>query len=183
VGLFDSPAPIPKCASPSASTHGHPSPYGNQDSTKSQQDAIPILPFTGERIVPGMGAEALFRQHEVRYLFAGSFVKNNRVLDVASGSGLGTDYLLRSGAQSCVGLDIDQAAIEYARARYPNCEFTQCEATRLCLADDSVDVVVSFETIEHIKDQKAFLSECKRVLKPEGLVICSTPNRTLSRWS
>jgi len=143
---------------------------------------IATLPITGERLVPGTIGGRLFRQHEVRYVFAGAFVKNKRVLDVASGSGIGTHYLLNAGAKSCIGLDIDTEAVKYAQAAYGGCIFTQCEATRLCLAEESVDAVVSFETIEHISDQKSFLHECWRVLRPGGIFVCSTPNRTLTRW-
>jgi ubiquinone/menaquinone biosynthesis C-methylase UbiE len=143
---------------------------------------IPTLPVTGERFVPGMVGERLFRQHEVRYVFAGALAKNKRVLDVASGSGVGTRYLSSAGAASCIGLDIDKLAVQYARAAYDDCVFIQCEATRLCLAEASVDAVVSFETVEHIEDQKAFLLECRRVLTPGGIFVCSTPNRTLARW-
>lgn len=157
----------------------------NQDSFPPEcggRTVAPTLPFTGERIVPGMAAEQLFREHEARYVFAGKFVKNKRVLDVACGSGLGTDYLLKAGAQSCLGLDIDNEAIEYARAVYKDCNFVQCDATSLCLLDGTVDAVVSFETIEHVKNQASFLLECRRVLRPGGILVCSTPNRTLSRW-
>jgi SAM-dependent methyltransferase len=129
-----------------------------------------------------MVAEHLFREHEARYIFAGRYVKGMRVLDVACGSGIGTRYLLKAGAQSCLGLDIDNLAIAYARAVYGDCVFAQCDATHLCLRDDAVDVVVSFETIEHVKDQVSFLGECKRVLRPGGILLCSTPNRTISRW-
>jgi ubiquinone/menaquinone biosynthesis C-methylase UbiE len=142
----------------------------------------PTLPFTGERIVPGMVGAQLFREHEVRYVFAGKFVKDKRVLDVACGSGIGTDYLLKAGARSCLGLDIDRGAIEYARAVYKGCDFVQCDAASLCLLDGTVDAVVSFETIEHVKDQTKFLLECRRVLRPGGILVCSTPNRTLYRW-
>jgi SAM-dependent methyltransferase len=140
------------------------------------------LSVTGERIVPGEVAEELFRDHEVRYVFAASFVKGQRVLDVACGTGIGTHYLIQAGARSCLGLDIDPGAAAYAKATYQDCAFAQCDGTSLCLADASVDAVVSFETIEHVKDQTAFLLECRRVLTPGGVLICSTPNRTLSCW-
>ncbi len=145
--------------------------------------AVPTLPFTGERIVPGKVDVFLFREHEARYVFAGRFVKDKRVLDVACGAGIGTHYLLEAGAQSCLGLDIDAAAVDYARAAYKGCCFTQGDATNLCLPDESVDVVVSFETIEHLGNQLRFLEECNRVLRPGGILICSTPNHTLHRWA
>lgn len=140
------------------------------------------LPFTGERIVPGKVEEGIFREHEARYLFAGRLVKDKQVLDLACGTGIGTYHLLKAGAQTCVGLDIDKGAIDYARDAYKGCVFAQCNATSLCLPDASVDVVVSFETIEHVQDQMNFLLECKRVLRPRGILVCSTPNRTMFRW-
>jgi ubiquinone/menaquinone biosynthesis C-methylase UbiE len=144
---------------------------------------VPTLPFTGERMVPGQVLEPLFREHEVRYVFASKFVRDKVVLDVACGTGIGTQHLLDAGARSCLGLDIDRPAIGYARAVYKRCQFEECDATSLCVSDSSMDVVVSFETIEHLRDQVKFLSECNRVLRPGGLLVCSTPNRTISRWA
>jgi ubiquinone/menaquinone biosynthesis C-methylase UbiE len=135
-----------------------------------------------ERIVPGQVQDALFREHEARYIFAGKFVRNKRVLDVACGTGIGTQFLLGAGACSCIGFDIDAEAVAYAKAAYKRCSFAQCDATMLCLPNSSVDVVVSFETIEHIRDQQRFLLECRRVLRPAGILICSTPNRAIIRW-
>lgn len=143
------------------------------------------LEFTGERIVPGRTAEALFREHEQRYVFAGQYVSGKNVLDVACGTGVGTAFLRNAGANRVWGFDIDGQAITFAAAKYPDCEFAQCDATALnaVLADGSVDVVVSFETLEHLKAQREFLLACHRVLKPGGLLICSTPNLQISRWS
>ncbi len=145
--------------------------------------AFPLGPFTGERMIPGQVLEPLFLEHEARYLFAGKYVQDKVALDVACGAGIGTHYLLQAGAHSCMGLDIDEPTINEAKATYHGCQFEQCDATSLIVSDNSVEVVVSFETIEHLSDQGKFLSECRRVLKPGGLLICSTPNRTLTRWA
>lgn len=145
-------------------------------------EGAPDLEFTGERIVPGKTAEALFREHEERYVFAGQYVAGKDVLDVACGTGVGTSFLRQAGAHRAWGLDIDPEAIAFARTRYRDCEFARCEATDLCLADSLIDVVVSFETIEHVKDQQKFIFECNRVLRPGGLLICSTPNTRMYRW-
>jgi ubiquinone/menaquinone biosynthesis C-methylase UbiE len=155
---------------------------GDSIQSGSSFATVPPLPMTGERIHPGMAGEQVFREHEARYVFASKFVQGKKVLDVACGIGIGTECLLKGGAQTCVGLDIDPFAVAYARAAYGNCVFARCDATSLCLADDAVDVVVSFETIEHLRDHASFLRECKRVLRPGGILICSTPNQTLSRW-
>jgi SAM-dependent methyltransferase len=145
--------------------------------------SVSTLPVTGERLVPGVLADRLFREHEARYIFAGKFVVGKRTLDIACGSGMGTKYLSVAGAASSIGLDIDPTAVSFASSLYGDCEFAQCDVTNLCVASASIDVVVSFETIEHIEDQTKFLTECHRVLKPGGVLICSTPNQMLSKWA
>jgi O-antigen/teichoic acid export membrane protein/2-polyprenyl-3-methyl-5-hydroxy-6-metoxy-1,4-benzoquinol methylase len=153
-----------------------------EESTPGIAGAAPELELTGERIVPGKTPEALFREHEERYTFAGQYVSGKDVLDVACGSGIGTSFLRGAGARSVCGLDIDQDAVAFAKARYGDCIFAQSDATDLCLANSSVDVVVSFETLEHLEDQRRFLTECHRVLRSGGMLICSTPNATVYRW-
>jgi ubiquinone/menaquinone biosynthesis C-methylase UbiE len=140
--------------------------------------------FTGERIVPGRTAEHLFREHEERYVFAGQYVKGKDVLDVACGTGVGSAHLHHAGARSVWGLDIDPQAIAFAKARYGFGSFAECDATELFLPNSSVDVVVSFETIEHLMDHQKYITECRRVLRPGGIFICSTPNTKLygRRW-
>jgi ubiquinone/menaquinone biosynthesis C-methylase UbiE len=138
--------------------------------------------FTGERVVPGSTPENIFRESQMRYLFASQFVKGRSVLDIASGTGIGSHCLLKAGAANCLGLDIDLAALRYASSQYAGCHFAGCDAMNLCLADESVDLVVSFETIEHVLSPETFLSECRRVLRKKGLLICSTPNRSVFQW-
>jgi 2-polyprenyl-3-methyl-5-hydroxy-6-metoxy-1,4-benzoquinol methylase len=146
--------------------------------------AAPDLDLTGERIVPGKTPEVVFREHEERYAFAAQYVLGKHVLDVACGTGVGTFFLRQAGARCAWGLDIDPRAIAFAKSRYGDCKFAQSDATALCLQDNSVDVVVSFETVEHLGEsaQRKFPLECRRVLRPGGLLICSTPNTTLYRW-
>jgi len=120
---------------------------------------------------------------QARYHLAAQFVrKNDRVLDAACGLGYGT-AILRAGtlAASVTGVDAAKSAITYARACYDGSsapvKFQQLTLPKLAgWADDSVDLVVSFETVEHLKDPKAFLAEIHRVLTPGGRFICSVPN-------
>jgi SAM-dependent methyltransferase len=136
------------------------------------------LPFTGERFVPGTRGE-IWIEHWHRYHFARRWVEGKRVLDVACGEGYGAALLARSAAE-VVGVDVSEAALAHARTTYrslSNLRFEAGSCARLPLADASVDVAVSFETIEHIGEQEAFLDELARVLRPDGILILSSPNR------
>lgn len=136
--------------------------------------------FTGERVVPNDTPYYIFQEHINRYHFASSLTNNKVVLDVACGMGYGSDYLIKNGAKKVIGLDISEESIIFAKNSYKNSNLTFIEgdaATKLPFEDDYFDVVVSFETIEHIKEYKNFLNECKRVLKTGGVFICSTPNK------
>jgi len=136
--------------------------------------------FTGERFLPGVTGE-IACEHWHRYAFAQRFVEGKRVLDAACGEGYGTALLARA-ARSVVGVDIDAAVVEAARNAYAaatNLSFEAGSVTALPLADASVDIVVSFETIEHLDadDQPAMLAEFARVLAADGLLLLSSPNK------
>jgi SAM-dependent methyltransferase len=137
------------------------------------------LEFTGERFVPGIAGE-IAHEHWHRYAFARRYVAGKRVLDVACGEGYGT-ALLAGVAGAVTGIDIDAGAVAHARKTYaalPNLRFAEGSAARLPLPDASVDVVVSFETIEHLPraDQPRMLAEIARVLAADGVLVMSAPN-------
>ena len=133
-----------------------------------------------ERIVPETNdyIEILFHLH--RYLSIVNIVRDQTVLDIASGEGYGSN-ILASHASYVVGVDIDENSVSMAGSKYikDNLEFIHANATKIPFPDDYFDVVVSFETIEHLNelDQKIFLSEIKRVLKDRGVIIMSTPDK------
>lgn len=138
------------------------------------------LEFTGERFLPGAPG-AIAYEHWHRYAFALRFARGRSVLDAACGEGYGTAFLAQA-AQSAVGIDIDADAVRHARETYgaiPNLRFESASVTALPLPDASVDVVVSFETIEHLPaaDQPRMLSEFARVLTVDGVLVLSSPNR------
>lgn len=133
---------------------------------------------TGERMVPAYHkTHMVYGEHIVRYQAAIPLVKGKVVLDIASGSGYGSS-VLGSSAKHVHGVDIDEDAIKYATKNYASksVSFTLGDGRKIPLEDNAVDVVVSFETIEHIEDYKTFMAEVKRVLKDDGLFILSTPN-------
>ena len=134
-------------------------------------------PFTGERLTTAIGGQVQI-EHYHRYLFARSLVSGRDVLDVASGEGYGS-ALLAQVARSVVGVEFSGPTVRGAIDNFPrsNLRFLQADARALPLADHSVDAVVSFETIEHFDGQERFLHEVRRVLRPEGMFIVSTPDR------
>lgn len=139
--------------------------------------------FTGERFIPGIEDDKLEMEHYQRYLSVRNLVRGKVVLDAACGEGYGSN-IMASAAQSVTGLDIDGSTIERAKANYgqrDNLHFLQGSIEKIPLQDDSVDVVVSFETIEHVSEQiqQAFLEEIARVLKKDGTLIMSTPNKKI----
>lgn len=137
-----------------------------------------VLEDTGERMVPNFhGRTIMYAEHMTRYIAAQELAKGKVVLDIAAGSGYGTNMLAQK-AKKAYGVDVSSAAIKYAKENYnaKNIEFLVGDAEEIPLADNSVDLVVTFETIEHIKNYKKFLAEISRVLKDDGLAIVSTPN-------
>jgi ubiquinone/menaquinone biosynthesis C-methylase UbiE len=117
-------------------------------------------------------------EHLHRYFLARNLVRGMEVLDIAAGEGYGS-ALLAQTAKSVTGVEIDPQAVAHAAANYqsPSLRFLQGSAQAIPIDSQSVDAVVSFETVEHFYDQEKFLSEVRRVLRPEGLLIISSPNR------
>ena len=143
----------------------------------SSNTTLQSLPWTGERYLPEIEGN-IELEHFHRYLFAKQFSLGKRVLDIASGEGYGSALLARS-AISVIGVDISPDAVAHANMKYQadNLEFRRGSCAAIPLADCSVDVVVSFETIEHHDEHDAMMREIKRVLIPGGLLIISSPDK------
>ncbi|MGN7715304.1 class I SAM-dependent methyltransferase [Hyphomicrobiales bacterium] len=137
------------------------------------------LDFTGERFVPDIDG-VIRLEHLHRYAFARDLTAGRDVLDIACGEGYGS-AMISENANSVIGVDIAADAIAYARQTYvrENLNFLEGSATKIPVADASVDVVVSFETIEHLEDHEAMLAEIKRVLRPGGILVISSPNKKI----
>lgn len=135
------------------------------------------LPWTGERFIPCLTGDMAL-EHLHRYIMVQSLATGKRVLDVACGEGYGS-HLLAGKAISVIGVDLDAEVVAHARAKYKlaNLDFLQGDCTALTLADASVDLVVSFETLEHHIEHEAMLAELRRVLAPDGVLLVSTPDR------
>jgi glycosyltransferase involved in cell wall biosynthesis/SAM-dependent methyltransferase len=143
----------------------------------SADNREPTLEWTGERYVPEISGNIRL-EHLHRYLLARELCADRRVLDIACGEGYGSDLLARV-ATFVVGIDIVPDVARHARQRYgrPAVTFAAGTCAAIPLADRSVDVVVSFETLEHHDQHDAMMREVKRVLTPGGVLIISSPDR------
>jgi GT2 family glycosyltransferase/glycosyltransferase involved in cell wall biosynthesis len=137
------------------------------------------IEWTGERCVPWSDDLQVIYEHYQRYLFVAPLAHGRRVLDLASGEGYGT-AILASEAQSVLGIDIDEDSVLHATETYrsSNISFQQGDMLNLSpLEDESFDLVVCFEALEHVEDHKALLDGVTRVLAPGGTFVVSTPDR------
>jgi ubiquinone/menaquinone biosynthesis C-methylase UbiE len=135
------------------------------------------LSYTGERFVPGIEG-IIEAEHMHRYLLACELASGLNVLDVASGEGYGSNLLARTAA-AVIGVDISSNAINHAQETYrqPNLNFRVGDCCELPVDTASIDMVVSFETIEHHDKHEAMIFEIARVLKPDGFLLISSPNK------
>ncbi|MBE0481046.1 MAG: class I SAM-dependent methyltransferase [Dehalococcoidia bacterium] len=137
------------------------------------------IEFTGERLVPGKTNPDVHKEHIDRYMFAAGMAAGKTVLDVACGTGYGAGLMAEGGA-AVTGVDMSLEAVRYARDWFGDngcVTFVCADAVHLPFPDRSFQVVISFETLEHIRAYRQFLAECRRVLADEGVLVCSTPNR------
>lgn len=143
-----------------------------------------VLEDTGERLIPEKMkiTNELLIEHVARYHFALAYINKGRVLDFACGSGFGTHIIAKKKKKQVdevVGVDIDLDCLDYAKHNYyhPKSTFLQADVTVEDLKEKLglFDTIVSFETYEHIAEEKKFLDNVYTLLKPGGQLILSTP--------
>lgn len=138
------------------------------------------LEMTGERLVTSFNNHYGKFEHLHRYALALEYIEGKVVLDIACGEGYGTNLLSENAKKVC-GVDISNEAIKHAQEKYIKCnlEYKHGSATAIPYENKSFDVVTSFETIEHLFEQEKMFSEIKRVLKPDGILILSSPEKEI----
>lgn len=133
--------------------------------------------WSGERLETFIYGDTAV-EHLHRYSMAMLLVKDKVVLDIASGEGYGSWHLSKA-ASLVIGVDIDEKVVESATLKYKsnNLKFLTGSADKIPVEDSSIDVLVSFETIEHHNKHDEMFMEIKRVLKPKGILIMSSPDK------
>ncbi|MEE8239732.1 MAG: class I SAM-dependent methyltransferase [Nitrospirales bacterium] len=136
----------------------------------------PHLWDSGER-VPPESHNTLYQELFSAYKAARNVSQKGLVLDVGCGAGYGANYLAEAGCR-VVGIDYEPAVARAAACRYRRrgLHFSCMDGSRLGLRSGSVDVACAFQVLEHFSEPEQFLTELARVLRPDGLVILSTPN-------
>lgn len=140
-------------------------------------DTTTPLATTGERLMTDNRSHNL-AEHLHRYAIACRLAPGRTVLDIASGEGYGS-HLLASHAAFVYGVDVAADAVAHASRKYRrrNLRYQQGGATSIPLQNESVDLVVSFETIEHLREHDEMMAEIRRVLRPNGTLIMSSPDK------
>jgi SAM-dependent methyltransferase len=155
------------------------------DPTVPAPGPAPTLELTGERTLPGIPDETYwFERHVVAYDLAAGLIRRHRpgvVLDAGCGEGYGLAKLAEAGASRVVGVDLEAPVVAHVRATYAardhRIEAHVAELMDLPLADDEVDLAVSFQVIEHLHDIPGYLRSLGRVTRAGGTVLIATPNR------
>lgn len=135
---------------------------------------------TGERTAPGLPDEEYwFARHEAAYAALPALLQGLRgtVVDAGAGEGYGARALVAAGAATVIAVEYDEITCAHAARTYADVEVVRANLDALPLADVSVDALVSCQVIEHLWDLPRFLRECRRVLRPQGTIVVTTPNR------
>lgn len=138
-----------------------------------------ILPAERATLYPG---SPMWGEHRSRYHFAAEFVKGKTVLDIACGTGFGEQILIDAGAKQVLASDYSEEALQITKKlNTPRTAIFRSDGTRLPFADNSIEVITSFETVEHIENYEGFVADLRRVLRNDGAMIMSTPNALYTR--
>lgn len=129
-----------------------------------------------ERWVYGFMHQRYESEHLNRYLYALEHTSGKKVLDIACGCGYGTFLIAERGAESVVGVDLSEDAVRYGNYRYArqNLKRFVADATKFN-HDHLFDVIISFETVEHIPNYVDFIKNLYDNLSDDGTLIISTP--------
>lgn len=122
-------------------------------------------------------------EHLVRYRFFSKYAKDKYVLDAGCGFGYGS-LILSNNAEKVVGVDKSIQTLKHSGEKYysENINYIASDVTNTPFENKTFDTIYAFEVIEHVKNDNDFLLEMKRLLKEDGYIFISTPNKKLSGY-
>lgn len=124
----------------------------------------------------------LRHQNLSRYEWAASYARAKQVIEVGCGNGRGAALLAKAGAESVLGVDVSTSAIAVAHEKHSGAgiAFAVSDGRSVPAPSGNFDLALALEAIEHVRDDRGFVREIARVLRPTGVFLCSTPNRVLT---
>jgi len=137
--------------------------------------------FTGEFFVPGKSGERIESDHIERYIFACDYVNGKAVLDIACGFGYAGPLVIKAGATKYEGVDINEQLIDNANSLYGT-DYIKYYQGDICSYNSNklFDIITCFETIEHVSNYRSALLNIYRLLRTNGMLIISSPNRPVT---
>jgi len=117
--------------------------------------------------------------HLSRYMFAAELSKGRHVLDAGCGTGYGSAILKCTGASRVLGVDTSSTALDYAQTHFAvdGVDFILDDCQELSKVTVAIDLICSLENIEHLTKPEAFLRRACDLLRAEGVLVCSSPDR------
>lgn len=142
--------------------------------SESSQNFVSLTEVAGDEVAAEQ-VERLAR----RYYWAGDYCRGRDVLEVACGTGQGSGYLA-SLARSFAAGDFSESLLRVARAHYgQRIPLQRLDAERLPFRAAAFDIVVMFEALYYVQHVEAFFGECRRVLRPGGMLLVASANKDL----
>lgn len=143
-----------------------------------------MVEFTGEFIVPGEVEDRLIDDHYARYRYARRYASGANILDIACGYGYGAEILSSAPISSYLGVDINEELVCNARQVYEENSKKvlsfECADATTWKSDRKFDLVISFETVEHIPNYQDLLRNLREKVRPGGRLLISSPNRPVT---
>lgn len=142
---------------------------------KTQLSILGNLPEKSIRLIPSFIPVKSLISHITQYKFSSKHLKGLKVLDIACGTGYGSE-ILRQGGNIVIGVDINPDNIKIAKNNFPDVSFKCGDAENLLdFQNESFDAINSIQTIEHLGHPKRAIKEFNRILKPKGTFIGAIP--------
>ncbi len=147
------------------------------EAIRLQAEEHPLVPTTEFNSIEEY---VLYLVHLVAYEAAAKLASDRVVLDIGCNVGYGT-ALVGKESREAIGVDVSPSSVQAANERNAasNIRFQTIDGLQLPFGDATFDLVVSFQVIEHIFAPDSYLREIRRVLKPGGTVILTTPNAAI----